>query len=193
MMKGAIFFDRDGVLNELILNADTHEYESPHRPEDLALFSYTIPCLQELQHTKYDLFLVSNQPDYAKGNVTLETLYSIHNRLQKILTSRGIYFRAYYYCYHHPDGIVKEYSFDCECRKPKPFFLFQAKNGYSIELGVSWMVGDRDVDIMCGQAAGTKTILVEEPKSIKSRGNSCPDYKVRDLRDATRIILAHPL
>ena len=105
------------------------------------------------------------------------------------MKSQGIHFREYYYCYHHPDGIIPEYSSECVCRKPKPFFLFKAEEDYNIELGNSWMVGDVDTDIECGKAAGTKTILIEEPLSVKKRRKSQPDYRVKNLKEAVNIIL----
>jgi len=188
-MRKAIFLDRDGVINELILNPVTNEYEPPHKVEDVRIYPYTAECLRELQYAGYDLFLVSNQPDYAKGKVSLESLMMIHNKLISIFTAERITFRDFYYCYHHPNGIVKEYSFVCECRKPEPYFLFKAEKDYSINLAESWMIGDRDADILCGQAAGVKTILINEPNSAMHRGDSLPDFIVNNLFEATKLIL----
>ena len=188
-MRRAVFLDRDGVINELVLNPDTSEYEPPHRPEDVRFFPYTGKCLRLLQSAGYDLFLVSNQPDYAKGKVSLDILKEIHETFLSFFAAEKITFRDFYYCYHHPNGIVEEYSFDCECRKPKPYFLLKAAKDYSIHLATSWMVGDRDMDIMCGQAARVRTILVNEPKSASSRGNSSPDFIVNNLSEATKLII----
>lgn len=188
-MKKAVFLDRDGVLNELILNPDTSEYEPPHRVEDVKLYPYTAQSLRELHSAGYDLFLISNQPDYAKGKVALDTLMKIHDKFLSIFAAEKITFRDFYYCYHHPNGIVKEYSFDCECRKPKPYFLIQAERDYAIHLATSWMIGDRDIDILCGQAAGVRTILIDEPKSANHRGDSRPDFIVKNLFEATKLIL----
>jgi D-glycero-D-manno-heptose 1,7-bisphosphate phosphatase len=188
-MVEAVFLDRDGVLNELVLNPATGEYEPPHRAEDLKLFPYVINCLKKIHDSGYDLFLISNQPDYAKGKTTLGALDEVHDKFDRLLTSQGIHFREYYYCFHHPEGIIPEYSYECMCRKPKPFLLFKAEEDYNIELGNSWMIGDRDTDIECGKAAGTKTILIEEPLSVKKRGKSQPDYRAKNLAEAVNIIL----
>jgi D-glycero-D-manno-heptose 1,7-bisphosphate phosphatase len=155
------------------------------------LYPYTISCLKELQSVGYDLFLVSNQPDYAKGKVTLESLLKVNEKFQSMVSSRGITFRDLYYCYHHPDGIVKEYAYACDCRKPEPYFLLKAQQKYSLDLAGSWMVGDRDTDIECGRSAGVRTILINEPHSADKRGNSNPDFTVKDLSEATQIILTH--
>jgi len=188
-MKKAVFLDRDGVLNELVLNTATGEYEPPHSPEDLILFPHVIESLRVLQAADFELFLVSNQPDYAKGKTTLEMIQAVHTRFDHILTSGGIHFREYYYCYHHPNGIVPEYSFVCECRKPNPYFLLKAARDYGIDLKNSWMIGDRDSDVTCGKAAGVKTILVEDPRSMMHRGSSKPEFTAANLKDAVTIIL----
>lgn len=190
-MKKAVFLDRDGVLTELVFNPSTSEHEPPHTPEDLRFFPGVIESLHHLQNAGYDLFLVSNQPDYAKGKTTLSTIQAVHTRFEHILSLAGIHFREYYYCYHHPNGIVPEYSFPCECRKPKPFFLFKAVRDYEIDIQNSWMVGDRDSDIECGKSAKTRTILVISPQSSELRGSSNPDFSTATFKDAVKIILSH--
>lgn len=188
-MANGIFLDRDGTLNVPVLHPDG-KYGAPFRTEDLKLFPYTIESLRKLQDSGYDLFLVSNQPDYAKGNTTLDVIHKVHEEFDRLLKSEGVHFKEYFYCYHHPKGVVPGYSYECECRKPKPFFLLEAARKYQIDLSRSWMVGDRDVDVECGQAARTKTILIEEPLSAKSRGRSKPDFRAKDFEDATNIILS---
>lgn len=187
-MKRAVFLDRDGVLNEPVMNPATGEFEPPHSPEDLILFPGVIESLLILQDAGFALFLVSNQPDYAKGKTTLEDIHAVHDRLDRMLTSAGIRFREYYYCYHHPEGIVPEYSYACECRKPGPFFLLKAARDYGIDLQNSWMIGDRESDIRCGIAAGTRTILIEKPRSAETRGSPNCQNRAANLKDALTII-----
>ena len=66
-MKPAVFLDRDGVINELILNPVSGEFEPPRSPGDLVVVSGAIQALCSLRDAGFELFLVSNQPDYAKG------------------------------------------------------------------------------------------------------------------------------
>ena len=188
-MKRAVFLDRDGVLNELVRNPATGDYEPPHSPDDLIIFPDVIESLRILRAAGFELFLVSNQPDYAKGKTTLEMIHAVHTRFDHILTSGGIHLQEYYYCYHHPDGIVPEYSIVCECRKPKPWFLLKAARDYGLDLENSWMIGDRDSDIECGKSAGTRTIMIEEPHSIGYRGAESLDYRAENLKGAVQIIL----
>jgi len=191
MMKKlpAVFLDRDGVINELILNPATGEYEPPHSPDDLVLVYDVISSLCTLQDHGCALFLVSNQPDYAKGKTTLDQLRAVHERLDYILKKNRIYFREYYYCYHHPQGIVPEYSIICQCRKPNPYFIFKAVRDYGIDLARSWMVGDRDSDIECGHAAGIRTILIHNPHSSGYQGSSHPEFVSANLKEAVRLMI----
>jgi D-glycero-D-manno-heptose 1,7-bisphosphate phosphatase len=113
----------------------------------------------------------------------------VHEKLDCVLKSGGLLFKEYYYCYHHPRGIVPEYSFDCACRKPKPYFLLKAANDYGIDLTNSWMIGDRDSDIECGKSAGVRTILIENIHSSTYRGSSNPEFSAANLKIAVQIII----
>jgi len=189
MVTPAVFLDRDGVINELVLNPATGEYEPPHAPEDLVLIPGAVPALCDLQNAGFVLFLISNQPDYAKGKISLERIRAVHERFDLILKANGVQFCEYYYCYHHPEGVIPDYSISCECRKPKPYFLRKAAHDHGIDLATSWMIGDRDTDIECGKAAGTRTILVLDPHSARYHSSSSPDYEAGNVRDAIHILL----
>lgn len=188
--RGGVFFDRDGVLTELVFNPATGEDESPHALADLRLCAGARDALRAVQAAGFALFLVSNQPSYAKGKVGLEVIQAIAAAVEQQCADAGVVFRETFYCFHHPQGIVPEYSGACACRKPSPYFLHQAAARHGIDLGRSWMVGDRDSDIASGQAAGCRTILVREPKSRQHQGNSTPEYAAADVAAAAAIIRA---
>jgi D-glycero-D-manno-heptose 1,7-bisphosphate phosphatase len=189
--RKAVFLDRDGVLDALVLNKATNEYEAPHSVGELKLLPMVIPGLKRLQAAGYELFLVSNQPDYAKGKSTLAELKLVHSRFDRLMKDHGVHFRQYYYCFHHPQGVVPRYSYECECRKPKPFFLIKAGEAYGLNLAASWMVGDTDKDVGCGKDAGVNTILVGYKLSVKQRVDSVPDYRAKNLNEAVDIIIKH--
>jgi len=191
-MKRAVFLDRDGVINRLVYNPETGQYESPYCVKDLVLYPYAARSLIKLQQRGYMLFLVSNQPGYAKGKTTLENIRSIHEEIHHYLTGNGIKFTGYYYCYHHPDGIVPEYALKCRCRKPGAYFLREAEIKFGLDLVNSWFIGDQDTDIFCGQAVQTRTILINNIHSAHKRGRSFPDYQVWDLLSATELLLKQP-
>jgi D-glycero-D-manno-heptose 1,7-bisphosphate phosphatase len=190
VLSGAIFLDRDGVLNRNVFNPSTGEYESPGKPEDFQLAHDVMPALSALQSAGFRLFLVSNQPNYAKGKSTLEELHAVHDRLLAELKRAQIEFSSFYYCFHHPKGVVSEYSGPCECRKPSPYFLLKARDEFAISLAQSWMIGDRATDIECGVSAGVRTIRVaEDHPAVRSAGEIQADFEAKNLADSVRLIL----
>lgn len=189
---GAIFFDRDGVINENVLNPHTGEFESPHVPDDLRLAEGVLPGLRRLIDHGFPLFLVSNQPSYAKGKTSLENIFEIHRRLDVQLKEAGVLFQRYFYCYHHPQGHVPGYSGPCACRKPSPFFLFEAQRDHGLDLTRSWMVGDRSTDIECGQRAGCRTLFVLPPYATNPPIAVHPTAVVQNVSEAVEFILKTP-
>ena len=161
----AVFLDRDGTLNANVYYADSGEWESPRTRDALALLPGVIPALTRLQDAGFRLFLVTNQPSFAKGKTALANLEDVRAALDEQLAAHGIHFTQSYYCYHHPTSTVAGYGV-CECRKPSPFFLQHAARDYGIDLAQSWMVGDRATDIACGQNAGTRTVFIDASTSI---------------------------
>lgn len=189
----AVFFDRDGTLNEMVFNPDTGEYEPPKNEYDLVILSGVFDSLKEIQKAGFKLFLVSNQPDYAKGKNSLKNINDVQEKFKQILYANGIKFQDYYYCYHHPNGIIPDYSYKCECRKPNPYFLIKSSREYGINLKESWIIGDRDTDIECGKKAGVKTILIEYKYSRKNRGLSIPDFRVANIKEAAKVIIQNQI
>ena len=186
----AVFFDRDGVLNEPVWNGATGEFESPHRLADVMLCDGAPEALRRLSDAGYLLFIVSNQPSYAKGKISLQELQAIGTSVEQRLRATGTQIRQSYYCYHHPHALVPDLSGPCRCRKPEPFFLFEAAGSHAVDLARSWMVGDRDSDIVCGQRAGCRTILVTHPRSRAQRGLSQPNFVAGTIGEAAELILA---
>lgn len=188
-MNRAVFLDRDGVINYNILNDATGQWESPHRPEDFLLFPWAVESLKKLHDLKLQLFLISNQPSFAKGKTSFENITAIQEKLHTILTDNKIYFSDYFYCYHHPAGIIPELSIKCSCRKPGTFFIDKASREHSLNLKACWIVGDQDSDIICGRSAGLTTIRVIDSTSRQQETINCtPDFKANDLREAVDII-----
>lgn len=187
--RRAVFLDRDGVINENVLNPETGVLEAPLTPMDFRLYPWVIEVLRRLTRSAFLIFLVSNQPNYAKGKNTLMTLQEIHRKLSQALSKARLEFAGVYYCLHHPDATVPGYSGPCTCRKPLPGSLFRAAEQFTLDMQGSWMVGDRLTDIVCGQAAGVKTILVGQEGDTADAISGHPDYAVADLEAAASVIL----
>ncbi len=153
-----VFLDRDGTLNRYVgflRNID-----------DFELLPGVAEAVKKINESGYLAIVATNQPVIARGEVTEAELQEIHNKLETKLGEHGAYVDAIYYCPHHPhkgyEGEIPELKIDCDCRKPKPGMLLQAAKDFNIDLSQSYMVGDSDLDVECGHAAGCKSIKVGE-------------------------------
>ncbi len=158
----AVFLDRDGTINKYVgFLRDIDEFE---------LLPGAAGAVRKINQAGYLAIVVTNQPVIARGEVTIEQLQAIHNKMETLLGQEGAYLDAIYYCPHHPDrgfaGEVSELKIDCDCRKPKPGLLLRAAEDFNIDLGVSWMVGDRESDIKAGIAAGCRTKIIPKDGSL---------------------------
>lgn len=152
----AIFLDRDGTINKYVGFLTNIE--------KLELIDGVSEAIKKINHSEYLCIVITNQPVIARGEVTLEELDEIHNKMQTLLGKDGAYVDGLYYCPHHPDkgfaGERIEFKIDCECRKPKPGLILQAAKDFNIDLKQSWMIGDGKNDVLCGKNAGCKTALI---------------------------------
>jgi D-glycero-D-manno-heptose 1,7-bisphosphate phosphatase len=143
----AVFLDRDGTINV--------EVNYLYRPEDLVLVPGVAEAISRLNHAGYTVIVVTNQAGIARGYYGLADLERLHAHLQGLLQSHGAYVDAFFFCPHHPD-----FTGPCLCRKPAPGMLQDAARAHGVALAQSWMIGDSAPDLVAGQAAGCRTILV---------------------------------
>jgi D-glycero-D-manno-heptose 1,7-bisphosphate phosphatase len=189
----AVFLDRDGVLNDPVLDPADGRPESPLRAADVMLVPGAAEACRTLRDAGHLLVVVSNQPAAAKGKASLEDLWAVHDRVAGLLEDAGALIDDWYYCFHHPDAVVPALRGPCECRKPAVGMLRDAAAVHRIVLPESWMVGDSDADVAAGTRAGCRTMLVEHPGSAHRRGGLAqPSATARDLREAAARIVATP-
>jgi D-glycero-D-manno-heptose 1,7-bisphosphate phosphatase len=189
--RPAAFLDRDGVLNELVIDPDTGQPESPLQLADVRLIAGAAAGAAALRGAGYALVCVTNQPAAAKAKVSADELGAIQRRVCELLGAEGVRLDGWRMCLHHPDGVVPELTAPCACRKPAPGMLLDAAAELKLDLSRSWMIGDSNSDVAAGRAAGCWTVLIENPASAHKRvaaGNS--DLRARDLSDAAAQLLA---
>lgn len=163
----AIFLDRDGTINKYVgFLTDINEFE---------LLDGVTEAIKMINESGYLAIVVTNQPVIARGEVSVEELQEIHNKMETLLGQSGAYIDDIFYCPHHPhkgyEGERPEYKIECECRKPKPGMLFAAAEKYNIDLSESWMIGDGENDIEAGKNAGCKVCAVGDAEI-----NNVPRY-----------------
>ena len=174
----AILLDRDGTINKYVgFLRDIDQFE---------LLPGVSDAIKRINQSGYLAIIVTNQPVIARGEVTVEQLDMIHNKMETLLGKDGAYIDGLYYCPHHPDkgfeGEIPELKFDCDCRKPKPGMLNKASMDFNIDLSESWMIGDGLNDIQAGKEAGCKTVLIGDEDYIQ-------ELSANSLLDAVNIIL----
>ena len=186
-MNKAIFFDRDGVINEEIFNKELNQWTAPHNINQVKIKLTTLKFLKNLSKRNFIFFVISNQPDYAKGNTTMKNLEFVHKKIKSILEKSEIKIERFFYSYKHPKSNKRGYGPPCYDRKPNPFFLKKAKKIYNLDLSKSWMIGDRPSDIECGKRAGTKTIGLINNRYVFKKKNK-PDFLVKNIRQIINIV-----
>lgn len=150
----AVFLDRDGVLNK-----ELGDYVC--RVEDFEVLAHNFEPLKKLQERGYLLIVITNQGGLAKKWYTVDILEQMNMLLKKTYAEEGIELTEIYYCNHHP-----EYNGKCLCRKPGSLMLEKAVARFNIDAGSSYFIGDRERDVLAGEAAGVTGILINSDQPI---------------------------
>jgi len=175
VLQPAVFLDRDGVLNRVVLR--NGKPCPPASEDEFEIVTEAQAALQLLRMKGFKLIVVTNQPDVARGTSTRQIVDAIHRKLTNSIAVDDIFV-----CYHDDAD-------DCSCRKPKPGLLFEAARRHGINLLASFMVGDRWRDVEAGQNAGCHTILIGEGYQERAPKRA-PDVELRSLQEAVDWILA---
>lgn len=163
IMKKAIFLDRDGVLNKLIIREG--KAQAPYTLEEFELYQGVVEAVEKIKAAGFLAIVVTNQPDVARGWVARDSVDLINNKIKELLPVDDIKI-----CFHVSAD-------NCGCRKPLPGMLTEAAKEWDIDLKNSWMIGDRYGDISAGVNAGCKTILI-------GAGDANADHPEPDFRAA---------
>ncbi|SMC07924.1 D-glycero-D-manno-heptose 1,7-bisphosphate phosphatase [Sulfobacillus thermosulfidooxidans DSM 9293] len=181
-MAVAAFLDRDGVINRLVKRDST--FDSPMTTGEFSLFPWAAPAIRQLNNLGFKVVVVSNQPGVAKNTLTLDKFAEITDLMIRQLLQQGARIDEVRYCLHHPDAVLEQYRMKCRCRKPNPGLLVEAASDMNIDLSRSYLVGDRDVDILAGRSAGCTTVSVGNDE----RAAELSDMVASDLLEAIQII-----
>ncbi len=169
MKKKCVFFDRDGIVNE-----SPGEGKYVLSWKEFKIQPAFVESLKIVQDKGYYAAIVTNQRCIAKGLITKEHLEQIHQRLINTLAKEyQLSLLDIAYCPHN-DG-------ECSCRKPQPGMLLALAKKHNIDLSASWMIGDSEIDIQAGNAAGTKTILIK-PIDI-NKISIPPTYHIDNIKE----------
>ncbi|MDR0356610.1 MAG: HAD-IIIA family hydrolase [Deltaproteobacteria bacterium] len=172
-LRKAVFFDRDGVLNQAVV--ENGRPRPPADVRDMVITRGASGVMFELKELGFALICVTNQPDVARGTQTLANVKAINDRVKFELALDDLFV-----CLHDDAD-------ECSCRKPKPGLILSAAEKWNIDLPSSWMVGDRAGDVLAGRAAGCRTIFIDFGYA-EAKADPPADYVCGSLVEAGRII-----
>lgn len=168
----AVFLDRDGVINKaIVINGRPYP---PKSINELEILPGVEEGIKRLKQNEYKIFVVTNQPDVARGTALIQTIQEMNSFIEKKLFIDEIYC-----CFH--DGKEK-----CNCRKPNPGMLIQAAEEWGIDLKNSFLIGDRWRDIEAANSVGVISILLDydyDEKKVE------PHFKCTEFKNAVDFIL----
>ena len=176
--RPAVFLDRDGTLNRQVIR-DGRPYP-PAKLEEFVLFPDVVEACARLAGAGYALVVATNQPDVGRGTQEQSVVEAMHARLRAWVPQ----IERVEVCY--APGLDRSAPLDRR-RKPEPGMVLDAAAALGLDLGNSWMVGDRWRDIDCGAAAGRRTVFIDLDHAEELRAK--PDFVVRDLAAAADVIL----
>jgi D-glycero-D-manno-heptose 1,7-bisphosphate phosphatase len=183
-MTRAVFIDKDGtLLDDVPWNVD---------PRHMRLAPGALDALRLFASLDVPLFVISNQSGVALGKFERHALDQVEARLHELAAQAGAKFAGIYWCPHHPQGIVPEYTRACDCRKPAPGMLLRAAREHGVDLSRSWFIGDILDDVEAGHRAGCRSVLIDngnETEWLRGEGRE-PDVVVTDMHEAAKAIVA---
>ncbi|MFO7821289.1 MAG: HAD family hydrolase [Lentisphaeria bacterium] len=152
-MNKAVFLDRDGTVI-----VDRGYLDDAEKVE---LIPGAAEAMLKLRRAGYKLVLITNQSGIGRGYFDREAVERQHDRLTELLAQKEVRLDFIGICPHAPDE-------NCECRKPNPGLLLKAAADLNIELGESYMIGDKESDIEAGLKAGCRTIMISGGRSERA-------------------------
>jgi len=145
VVNKALFLDRDGVINQLVVDKD--KLRSPRLMEEFRYEPGLIEFIEKVRELSFQIIVITNQPEVKRGLVAKEMVEKFH---QQIFQDTEI--KDFFVCWHDIED-------NCNCRKPRPGLLLDAKKDLNISMKNSYMIGDRNIDMLAAKRAGCTGLL----------------------------------
>ena len=142
----ALFLDRDGVVVE--------EVDYLCRVEDIAMIPGAADVIGAANRLGIPVALVTNQSGIGQGRYGWNDFIAVQKAIVSLLDAESARLDAIYACPHHPNGKGEFLYPDHPARKPNPGMILRAAADLDLDLEMSWLVGDKTVDIEAARRAG---------------------------------------
>jgi len=150
LRRGALFLDRDGVLNE--------DDGYVHHISQVRWVQGAVKAVRRANDHGLFVFVVTNQSGVARGYYDEEAVRRLHAEMQTRLRSAGAHIDDFRYCPHHLDGSHPAYAVPCDWRKPGPGMIRDLAARWPVDLAASLMIGDQETDVQAAAAAGLRGV-----------------------------------
>ena len=168
-----IFLDRDGVINK--------EVNYLHRIEDFKFIDGIFEACIHFKELGYKIIIVTNQSGIGRNYFKEDDYQIVSEWMIKQFQKKNIDILDIFHCPHDPE-------LGCSCRKPKPGMLLKAKNKHGIDMKNSWLIGDKEDDIIAGFRSGIfNTILVRSGHKINESASKAK-FIINSIQDSDSII-----
>lgn len=145
IVRPAVFFDRDGVLNV--------DEGYTHLPGDLRWNEGAIAAVKAVNEAGWYAFVVTNQAGVGHGRYSEADVDIFHRHMDSELAKEGAHIDEFVYCPFHPDAKLAAYRKDSPLRKPNPGMILDILARWPVDVSRSFLVGDRDSDLQAAAAA----------------------------------------
>ncbi len=147
----ALFLDRDGVLMEDVGYIGT--------VDRVKIKKEFIDIVKYANKQGYITIVTTNQAGVSYNYYSNEDVNKVHNYIYEEYKKYDAIIDDLYYCPYHIKGNVEPYNILSVLRKPEAAMHLLASKKYNIDLFNSFMIGDRDTDII--KIPYLKTLLIE--------------------------------
>lgn len=151
-MNKAVFLDRDGIIIE-----DTG---FPGAVGKVVVIPDAINAVKTLRELGFIIIVITNQSAVARGFMDEKGVRKINQEISRRFHTDGAKIDKFYFCPHLPEGTVKEYAIECECRKPKSGMVLKAIQDFNIDIKASFFIGDSESDLQAAIEAGVDPIFI---------------------------------
>ena len=153
-----IFLDRDGVINK--------EVNYLHKIDDFEFIDGIFKTCLYFQNLGYKIIIITNQSGISRGYYTESDYQKLTQWMLNQFKYKNINILDVFHCPHGPDST-------CDCRKPNPGMFLQAKAKHNTDMTVSWMIGDKERDIIAANKAGiNNTIMLKTDHKLNQSSSN---------------------
>ncbi len=170
--RRAVFFDRDGVINEDL------GYVS--QPEQFRFMPGAPDAIRWLNKHGWLAIVVTNQSGIGRGWYTEEDFLRLTRWIDQRLAELGAHLDATYYCPHHPTEAQGPYRIECQCRKPAPGMILRAIAEWNIDPARSLLIGNKQHDLLAAVAAGVRGLLFQGGNLLEFVVRACEEAAAND-------------